>query len=187
MRGVAWFLLILLTSACASNRGEWKPPPAPNEPLRGGVVEFQVTSYDGENISGRVLIGATIDPLVIDGRLIVPGHVGIYPESLHACGTKDPVPYLPNDIVTRPPRQDEIITIRPGYWYGGTVKFWLFDKRWTRLGPDCLEVDVAVRALDEREIAKIPLHVVRTDKPPAPPDGGAPAEPKPPASDAGAP
>ena len=38
--------LILLTSACASNRGEWKPPPAPNEPIRGGVVEFQVTSYD---------------------------------------------------------------------------------------------------------------------------------------------
>src|SRR5690348_14470079 len=100
--------LILLASACASNRGAWKPPPAPNKPIRGGVVEFQVTSYDGEDVGGRVLIGATSEPLVIDSRLTALT-VYIDGSTFHACGNKERIIIegCKGLLVFRPPKPDE--------------------------------------------------------------------------------
>src|SRR5882724_11449029 len=137
--------LILLTSACASNRGEWKPPPAPNEPIQGGVVEFQVTSYDGEDVSGRVLIGATSEPFVIDSRLTALT-VNIDASTFHACGHEERIIIqgCKGILVIRPPEPDDIITIRPGHWYGGAVKLWVFSEGVIGLGPDCLEADLVV-------------------------------------------
>jgi len=181
--------LLALTSACASTStytGSTSRAVA-NRPLRGGIAEFQVTSYDGETIKGRVLLGATIDPLVIDGRLFPYGDVDMDMRILRACGKRDRVGYIQFDIFAAPAQPDQIVTVRPGYWYGRTITYDLFNKKVTGLGPDCLETDLIVRALDGREAAKIPIRVVRTDKAPPPPDEGSPAEPKPPASNAGTP
>jgi hypothetical protein len=179
--------LIVLTGACASTPGDRASRETTNKPLRGGIAEFHLISYNGTIIKGRVLLGATIDPLVIDGRLMVSGDVDLDMRTLRACGKKDEVGYIESDAFPLPPRPDQIVTIRPGYWYGRTINYWLFDQKTTGLGPDCLEADLFVRALDGREAARLPIRIVRTDKPPAPPEGGAPAEPKPPPSDAGAP
>jgi hypothetical protein len=154
------------------------------KPLRGGVAEFRVISYDGEILEGRVLLGATVDPLVIDGRLIESTDVQM--DSFRACDSKDWLKHIDDCILSRPPQAGEIITISPGYWYGGKVKFWPFDKEQTGLGPDCFEAELVLRVLDGRVAATLPIRVVRTDKPPTPPDGGT-EQPKPPASDAGAP
>jgi hypothetical protein len=178
---------LIFTSACASTPTGSGARAAADKPLRGGIAEFQVISYDGQTIKGRILLGATIDPLVVDGRLNLYGDVDIDVRTLQACGKKDPVGYIQYDVSPLPPRPDQIVTIRPGYWYGRTVNYWLFHKKVTGLGPECLEAELVVRALDGRDAAKIPIHVVRTDKPTPSPDGGTPAEPKPPASDAGAP
>lgn len=181
-------LLLFLTSACASVPMASSSRAATKQPLRGGIAEFQVTSYDGDTIKGRILLGATIDPLVIDGRLIEAGDVDMDMDTLQVCGNKEaPFQYVQFDTVARPARPDEIVTVRPGYWYGKNISYWLFAKKITGLGPDCIEAELIVRAVDGREAARVRIHVVRTDKPPAPPEGGAPAAPNPPAPDAGAP
>jgi len=172
--------LILMTGACASNPGTWPKPP--KEPLRGGVAEFQVTSYDGEDIKGRVLIGATIDPVVMYYYLLESSDLELV--NIRACGETREVPHTIFDLVV--PDPDKVITIRPGYWYGTNVLYGLFAKN-IGLGPNCLEAELVVRDSSSRVVTRLPIRVVRTDKPPPPPDGGAPSAPKPPASDAGAP
>jgi len=173
---------LMLTGACASTPGDTASRETAKKPLRGVVAEFQVTSYDGEDIKGRVLIGATVDPLVMDSHPLESADLELV--NLRACGRTHEVPHIIFDLLA--PVEEEAITIRPGYWYGKNVVYGLFDKKRVP-GPDCLEAELVVRALDGRVAVRLPIRVVRTDKPPSPPDGGAPAEPKPPASDAGAP
>jgi hypothetical protein len=180
-RSIALALLIL-TGACASTPGDRGSQGAATKPLRGGIAEFQIISYDGEKVKGRLLLGATVDPLVIDGRLVDGTDVEL--EKVRACGTTELLEYWMADLPP-PPGADDIITLRRGYWHGANEKFFLFDET-TGLGPDCFQATLVVRVLDGRIAATLPIRVVRTDKPPAPPDGGT-EEPKPPASDAGAP
>src|SRR5262245_41051571 len=139
--------LILFTGACASSPGRRGSQTPPKEPLRGGVAEFQVTSYDGEDIDGRVLVGATIDPLVIDGRFIPTSTIYLDWVSVRVCGTDKPPPGgVIYDAFALRPRPEEIVTIRPGYWYGRKINYGLFGKRVP--GPECLEAEFVVRALD---------------------------------------
>ena len=152
--------LLLTGTACASNRGSNSSLEAAKKPLRGGVAELQVTSYDGETIKGRFLLGATVDPVIIDRHLVESGNVEL--TSLRACGKKDRVPHVEFDMVLPPLQPDDIIAIRPGYWYGKNLSYWLFIEKRTGLGPECLEAELVVRALDGREAARIPIHVIRT-------------------------
>jgi hypothetical protein len=173
---------LLLTGACASTPRERGSQEAAKTPLRGGVAEFRFTSYDGRRLKGRVLLGATVDPLVIDGRLLEDREVEL--KKVRACGKTEVIEHY---IVDRfsPPRPDQIVTLRRGYWHGANVHFFLWDKQ-TGLGPDCFEAELVVRARGGRIAATLPIRVVRTDKPPAPPDAGI-EDPKPPPSDAGTP
>lgn len=173
---------LLTTGACASTLGERGSQEAAKTPLRGGVAEFRLISYDGGDLRGRVLLGATVDTLVIDGRLAADREVEL--NKVRACGKTE---LLGKYIVDRfsPPRPDQIVTLPRGYWHGANVHFFLWDKV-TGLGPDCFEADLVLRARGGRIAATLPIRVVRTDKPPAPPDEGT-EEPKPLPSDAGAP
>jgi hypothetical protein len=173
--------LFILTGACASTPGNRASQETAKKPLRGVVAEFQVTSYDGEDIKGRVLIGATIDPLVMYSHMLESADLELV--NIRACGEKREVPHIIFDLVALEP--EKVTTIRPGYWYGKNVVYGLFAKQ-RRLGPDCLEAELEVRDNVSRVATRLPIRVVRTDKPPTLPDGGT-AEPKPPASDAGAP
>ena len=175
-------VLFILTGACASTPGNAASRETAKKPPRGVVAEFQLTSYDGEDIKGRVLIGATIDPLVMYSHMLESADLELV--NIRACGEKREAPHTIFDLVALEP--EKFTTIRPGYWYGKNVVYGLFSKQ-RRLGPDCLEAELEVQDSASHVVAKLPIRVVRTDKPPAPPDGGAPAEPKPPASDAGAP
>jgi hypothetical protein len=173
---------LMLTGACASTPGDTASRETAKKPLRGVVAEFQLTSYDGEDIKGRVLIGATVDPLVMDSHPLESADLELV--NLRACGEKREVPHIIFDLVGTYPMK--VITIRPGYWYGKNVVYGFFEKK-RGLGPECLEAELVVRDHVSRVATRLPIRVVRTDKPPAPPDGGAPAEPKPPPSDGGAP
>jgi hypothetical protein len=181
-RPLALTFLLLLTGACASTPGSRGSQETATKPLRGGIAEFRITSYDGRNLTGRVLLGATIDPLVIDGRLF--GGTDVDLEKVRACGKTELLEYWMADLPPSP-RADDIITLRRGYWHGANKKFFLFDET-TGPGPDCFEGELVVRVLDGRIAATLPVRVVRTDRPPATATEGS-EEPKPPPSDAGAP
>jgi len=173
---------LFLPCACASTRAFPVEPKPPQTPLRGGIAEFRLTSYDGSRLRGRVLLGATIDTLVIDGRLVEDGTVEI--ERARACGTAEVREHYIFDSFDSP-RPDQIVTLTKRYWHGSDVYFILWDKE-TGFGPDCFEADLVVNALDGRIAAMLPIKVMRTDKPPAPPAGAAEA-PKAPAPEPGAP
>jgi hypothetical protein len=182
IRQIALGLFIILTGACASKPGDRASQETTKKPPRGVVVEFHVTYYDGEKIRGRVLIGATIDPLVVYSHMLESADLELV--NIRACGEDHEAPHIIFDLVALDP--EKFTTIRPGYWYGKNVVYGLFYKKRVP-GPDCVEAELEVQDSASRIVAKLPIRVVRTDKPPAPPDGGAPAEPKPPASDAGTP
>lgn len=160
-------VFLLLASGCASIPGDRGSPKVAKRNLRGGIAEFRITSYDGHNLTGRVFVGATIDPLLFDGRLV--DGTGVKLEKVRVCGTTKLLTYWVADLPS-PPEADEIITLRPGYWHGANEKFFLFDE-YTDPGPDCFEANLVVRVLDGRVAATLPIRVVRTDKP-APPEGG---------------
>jgi hypothetical protein len=177
-------VFLLFTGACASTPGDRGSRDAAKKPLSGGIAEFHMTRYNGRVLEGRLLLGATIDTLVIDGRLYEGKDVEI--EKVRACGKTELLKYWVMESLPPPPRPDEIVTLSRGYWHGTNVHFFLFDEETTGLGPDCFEAELVVRARGLRVAATLPIRVVRTDKPPVPPDGAAEA-PKPPPSDAGAP
>jgi len=177
-------LVLLLTVACASAPGERGAQEAEKKSLRGGVVEFRLTYYDGRDLKARVLLGATVDPLVIYEEWLEGATVAL--RKVRACGKTELLEYIQADAWLVSGREP-IVTIRPGYWYGANVSFnSLFSERQTGLGPDCLEAELMVWPRGVRTAATLPIRVERTDKPPALLDGG-PEHPKPTASDGGAP
>lgn len=152
----------LMATACASST----VPVGPKEPLRGGVLEFRLDLYDGDTIHGRVLVGATIDPLIIDSRKGMWQNMHF--QNLRACGTTKPLPHNDIDFIVSPPRPEDIITLKPGTWYGEMAKYLISIRMLNHAkGPDCLEADLVSWANDERPIAKLPIRVERTDKPAA--------------------
>jgi len=183
--------LILFTGACASSPGRRGSQTPPKEPLRGAVAEFQVTSYDGQDIEGRVLVGATIEPLLIDRRFMPVSSFSLDQSTLRVCGKDEPIEAADYDPFVRTPRPEDIVTLRPGYWYGRKINYWLFGRAkpgplpgpgegpGPTGGPECIEGEFVVRALDGRPAARVRFHAVRNDRLPAPPDGGAPPAPKP--------
>jgi hypothetical protein len=152
--------LSLTTVACAATTSAGQP----KAPVRGGVLEFRLDSYDGDTVEGRLLLGATVDPLVIDSRI----WRGLDYSKLHACDTTERLNYVHFSFIVLPARPDEIITLKPGMWYGGRMRFpislhWKDDV----IGPDCLEATLRAWDNDERLIAELPIRVERTDKKPA--------------------
>lgn len=157
-------LLLLATTACASTSGDRKARAPAKKPLRGGVAEFRVTSYDGRVLEGRVLVGATVDPLVIDGRL--PEWFAVSLDEVRECGKTELLDFWSVETFLPPPRADEIITLRPGYFYGGDVSFPLLDrKNKGGVGAPCVEAVLVVRARGMGVAAKLPIRVVRTETP----------------------
>lgn len=162
-------LVLLFTGSCASTSvvspAERRAREAAKRPVRGGIAEFRINAYDGHSLKGRILVGATVDPLVIDGRLSEGADVT--PENVRECGTGKPLEYSATDL-TFAPREDEIITLKPGYWDGVNKRFPLFALHQPGPGPECFDAELVVRVLDGRVIATLPIHITRTDKPRSP-------------------
>jgi hypothetical protein len=182
-----WLALafLLLTGACSSTPGDRGSRELAKKPLRGGVLEFRVTSYDGHDLKARVLLGATIDPIVLDGRLYE--NLDVELRNARACGKTEVLKHWVWETLHPPPRPDQLVTLNKGYWYGADLYFPLFDEESsTGPGPDCFEADLVMLDNDARVAAKLPIRVARTDKPPAQPNGIT-QEPKGSPSEAGAP
>ncbi len=159
-------LSLLLLAACAPALDNSSAHDASKPPLRGGLAEFKLSSFDGEVFEGRLLLGASVDPLIIDARMMEYVYVEIW--NVQTCDTKKPLEYYEMDAFYPPARADQVITIAPGSWYGTTVNFLLFGKTIKdQPKPDCFDAELRIRVKDGRMAAALPIHVIRTDKAPA--------------------
>lgn len=153
---------LLFACACASNPGEKSLEQIDKKPLKGALAEFKVISYDGRILKGRLLLGATIDPVVVDGRLFEWIDVGL--ENIRECAKTEALKHWVYEAIPQAPREDELIRVQPGYWYGVNLNYLLFQERATGLGPACFEAEVVVLAVDGRVAAKVPIRVMRSDQ-----------------------
>ncbi len=163
-------VVLLLTGGCVIDPGYGRWPAVEPKPLRGGVAEFTLKSYDGRYLEGRLLIAMMIDPIAIDTRLW--DWVSVEFKNLHACGKKEPLKHLEPKGLPRPPWPEEIFTLRErGVWIGRDLVVLLFDEELTQNRPACFEAEIVVRDVNGRIAARLPLHVARTDQPRRPRTG----------------
>lgn len=148
-------------------------PAPPKQALRGGIAEFTLHSFDGVTMKGRVLVGATADPFVVDARLVE--WIDVEVRNLRSCDKKEALRYYLVDRHVPPARPDQRITLKPGYWYGADVNFLFFGAAMKEAKPSCFEGDLMVWAQDGRLAATLPIRVSRTDvRPVASPETGEP-------------
>ncbi|RKG97494.1 hypothetical protein [Corallococcus carmarthensis] len=145
-------------------------------------VEFQHAGFDGQTVSGRLLMGAASGSLCLDRRLIESHTLAV--ERVLDCASGQPLPFLIVDVRTPPRREEDILLLAPGQWYGRDVSVPLFPQPATgQPGPGCVDVELSVHALDAANIAKPRLRVTRAPAPipesGAPPSGGTSREPPP--------
>jgi hypothetical protein len=174
------FLLASLLMACASLPAFWRAGrSAPGgDDAEGGQVppprtllELQDVHFDGEYLSGRLLVGVAEGKVTLDKRLIENASVEV--QSVFDCATEQPVGFLEVDSFPRPARSEDLLTLTPGYWYGANVRFLLFDAKFTgRQAPDCIEVALALRGEDGGEKGHLRVRAEQATRRP-PGDGGA--------------
>jgi hypothetical protein len=152
--------------------------PAGSNPARGGdftqaQLELQNISFDGERLQGRLLVGPTGAKLRIDKRLIESFDLEV--DSVVACGTGAGLGYVIMDVLAPPLREEDVLTLVPGSWYGKEIRLLLFAEQATQQPlPQCFEADIVYHALDVKNAARLRVRVERTHTSSAP-DAGTPA------------
>ncbi len=126
--------LAVVVSACASTPVEFQANSSPKTPVRGGVAEFKLLSYDGKYMKARVLIGATAEAFAVDGRMVECVHLEV--RKVRSCDKNELLQYYEVDWSLNPIRPEEIIHLRPGAWYGANVNFLLFAEEMKVPRPD---------------------------------------------------
>jgi hypothetical protein len=170
--------LLLLMGACASlpfvrsanevTKDESGPTSHQEAPAQA-TLELQNMQYDGEYLSGRLLVGVTEGRLTMDKRLIE--HVSVQVESVTDCVTSQPVGYVETDSFPQPASEEDLLTLTPGYWYGADVRFFLFDEKLTgEKAPACIEVGLLLRAESRNVAARSRVRAER-HTPPSPEAG----------------
>ncbi|WP_147444558.1 hypothetical protein [Corallococcus sp. CA031C] len=57
------------------------------------------------------------------------------------CATTQPLEFLVADRFPPPPREEDLLKLEPGYWFGAEVDFPLFDELLNgKRGPDCVDI-----------------------------------------------
>ena len=169
--------LFLVLVACTGFPPFWKKEAQPDAERAGDVqseqppphvtLEVDEIRYDGEVLSGRLLIGAESGVVHLDRRLVSRAHVHV--NSVFECNSGAPVAFIMADALPPPAREEDLLILEPGHWYGTTVRFKLFSERFTGLGPECIEAQLTVLALEGKVLANSRIRAVRSA---AAPDGG---------------
>jgi hypothetical protein len=132
-------------------------------------VEFLDVQYDGITLTGRVLISPEGKPLRLDKRLTPTVDVDV--QTVADC-LRQPHAYLRMDFIPLRAREEDILNLNPGYWYGATVGFTLFDEYFTGIGPECIDARLLIFSFDGQLVAGVPIRAVRPPLPET--DGGVP-------------
>lgn len=136
----------------------------PTHEAAAARVEFQHASFDGQTLSGRLLLGTSSGSLCLDRRLIESHSLTV--ERVLDCANGQPLPFLVVDVRTSPRREEDILLLGSGQWYGRDVSVPLFPQSATgQPGPECVDVELSIHALDAANIAKPRLRVIRAHTP----------------------
>lgn len=149
-------------------------------------LEMQRIHYDGQTLSGRILVGAVGGELRLDRRFISSTSVNV--DSVSDCTTGSPITFLLVDGFPPTPRDEDLLVLKPGYWYGTEVRFPLFSERFMgRAGPDCIDADVSLLSYGGEPVGRAHIRAVRPHQSPSDAgaledlesssDAGTPAEP----------
>jgi hypothetical protein len=133
-------------------------------------MEIEDIQYDGRTLSARVLVSPETGPLRLDRRLTpsIDVEAKRVSDCYHGAVSSMIVDYFPSRI-----RAENLLILEPGYWYGATVRFGLFDEHFTGLGPECVEADIILQSFEGKRVAS---QHIRAERPPVPTatDGGLP-------------
>jgi hypothetical protein len=143
-------------------------------------LELADVHYDGETLSGRLLVTPVTHSLRLDRRLISYSHINV--SAVSVCGTGELVPFVIWDAVPPQARDEDLLILECGYWYGTTMNYKLFIERAKGLGPECIDVQLVLLSFDGKPVANQRVQAKRTHRTPV--DGGTPEEPSP-TADAG--
>lgn len=126
-------LMAVLGSACI----RLQPRPALTEPPR---LAFKEARYDGRTLSGLLLVEARA-PTVMDRRLVEDIAVGL--ASVRDGETGQSISPWIADTLLPEASGDDLITLRPGEWFGREVSFLVFaDARGSAGGPSCIDFEL---------------------------------------------
>jgi hypothetical protein len=154
-------MMVSLTTACAGFPFWTGEPTAPDTTSTRVDLQLQNIRYDGEELSGRLLVSTAEGRLVLDKRLIES--ISLTIRSVKDCNSDQPTKFLIMDVLTSRPREEDILVLEPGYWYGKDIQITLFNERLTgQRGPDCIDAEFAFHALGGKPIARLNVHATRT-------------------------
>jgi hypothetical protein len=183
--------LLLVLVACTGFPLFWKKEPQPGAERAGDarseeasphvMLEVDEIRYDGALLSGRLMIGAESGAVHLDKRLV--SRADVHVNSVLECSSGAPVAFIMADVLPSPARQEDLLILAPGYWYGTTVRFKLFSERFTGLGPECIEAQLTVFSFEGKALAS---SRIRAERIVTATDGGIPRG-APAAADAGSP
>lgn len=177
---VSWRMLIpgglVLVVACAGLPFSRKD--VSSEAVGRVHLEFQEVHYDGEKLSGRLLIGVEEGQLRLNRKLIPDLHVEV--RAPVDCQEGLPVRFMTWDGFLAH-REEDLLTLERGYWFGREVDFSLFDEQLTGPGPECLKAELWLFSFDGVVAARQEIRAERSPRQPV--DAGMPTEP----ADAGTP
>lgn len=123
-------------------------------------VEFQDLHYDGETLSGRILVSALDHGLRLDRRLIPS--ISLNTESISDCTTGKPLPFIVMDVLAPRPREEDLLVLEPGYWYGKEVRIPLFTESiQQQFHPDCINAEFTFRTIGGRAAARVRVRAER--------------------------
>ncbi|REG20377.1 hypothetical protein ATI61_12277 [Archangium gephyra] len=122
------------------------------------IMEVQDIQYDGLTVSARVLVSPEGGALRLDRRFIPSIDVSI---GIVADCERGSVMSIHADVISALNRAENLMVLEPGYWYGRTVHFMLFDEHFTGIGPECVEATLRLHAFDGGVVARERIRAVR--------------------------
>lgn len=165
--------VLLWMAACAGFPVPWKSHSSPSaaeeasesEKTPGRVrLEFQNTHYDGEKLSGRLLLGVEAGQLRLNRQLIPDLQVEV--RAPVDCQTGLPVRFMTWDGFTAH-RKEDLLILEQGYWFGRDVEFSLFEEHLTGPGPECLRAELWLFSFDGVVAARQEIRAEKSPRQPA--------------------
>lgn len=137
---VLGYMAIACVAGCAGMRIHQQLSQARGTP----IVSVERPSFDGEHLTGRLLISSEDGGyVVVDRRLPALNIIAV--DTVLDCDGGATVDYIAADAVTTSPSPEELLSIEPGYWYGRDFSLFMYDRRIAHSPPpECIDVLVAV-------------------------------------------
>ncbi|WP_224370458.1 hypothetical protein [Hyalangium versicolor] len=137
------------------------------------TLELQDIHYDGKALSGRFLVGALADKVRLDRRFLP--NLGVNLDAVRECSGGQPVAFVRGDTFPPGAREEDLLILARGFWFGRNVGFPVFSEPFTGAGPECVIAEFSLRSFDGECVATV--QATATREPSSISGGGLPSEP----------